>query len=216
MARSTARFHRLEANPNSGLSDIEFAIDLAMAGNDINGVGTLNVATINGPVATTVAKGLLSATDKTRLDALHATAITTGDISGDAFGYVTRTVTGSLVVLNKTFLEENQTITLTGDVSGSGSTSINVTLEVGAITDLPTATGSDTNDRFLVASYLGSGTYALKQISPDTFASATGTNRSALTHSRVRPVRCRRFLLTEALGANRANQGRRSRWSCCR
>ena len=84
-------------------------------------------------------------------------------------GFIVRE-NGSLVVDTTTYLAENQNIILTGDVTGSGKTNIDLTIAVESITDKPIASAALTRQgstKVLAAVDPGDGNLVLRQINPN-------------------------------------------------
>lgn len=100
-------------------------------------------------------------------------------VSGDALQESDFTTDGFLVRQNaiitvdtNTYLQENQNITLSGDIIGSGKTSIATSLTVDAIVNQSLATSgeyADPNTTILGAVDTGGGNYELRKLDPNNF-----------------------------------------------
>tara|TARA_R100001510_G_scaffold55527_1_gene59591 strand:- start:7 stop:525 length:519 start_codon:yes stop_codon:yes gene_type:complete len=111
--------------------------NLDLNSNDITGTGNVNITgnvTLSGTV-----DGRDVATDGTKLDGIEASADVTdatnvaaagavmdGDFSSN--GFMKRTGAGTYTVDTNTYITGNETITLSGAVTGSGTTAITTTL----------------------------------------------------------------------------------------
>ena len=89
MALSTLKVNQI--TPRAGATKVVIADDLDLNGNDVLNVNELNVTTINGPVATTSAKGLMASTDKSKLNGIEASADVTDATNVDAAGALMET-----------------------------------------------------------------------------------------------------------------------------
>lgn len=89
MALSTLKVNQI--TPRAGATKVVIADDLDLNGNDVLNVNELNVTTINGPVATTSAKGLMANTDKSKLNGIEANADVTDATNVDAAGALMET-----------------------------------------------------------------------------------------------------------------------------
>jgi len=226
MALSTLKVNQI--TPRAGATKVVIADDLDLNGNDVLNVNELNVTTINGPVATTSAKGLMASTDKSKLNSIEASADVTDATNVDAAGalmetdfegvgvpdtgvlykstvnntisytivndilragsftsagFVKTDGNGNYVNDTNTYITTNQSITIGGIASGTGSTNITLTANPGLVTGQAVTTTVDSdNDRFLVARLIGQN-YELKSIAPKNmgFGSGGGGGISALT-----------------------------------
>lgn len=220
MALSTLKVNQI--TPRANVDEIKLGGDLNLDSNDIESVGTITAQTYSGGTATTTAPGLMSNTDKLKLNAIEASADVTdatnvdaagalmdSDFNGgnlpsagvlyktqtntytvvdDVFrsssvntgGFVTVTVDGntgetSFVVDGNTYLTGNESISLSSDVTGTGSTGITCTLTANAITGKSlTTTVDDENDRILIAKQVA-GNYQLRQLKPKDFTGGSST-----------------------------------------
>jgi hypothetical protein len=224
MALSTLKVNQI--TPRAGATKVVIADDLDINGNDVLNVNELNVTTINGPVATTSAKGLMASTDKSKLNNIEAQADVTDATKVDAAGAlmesdfigvgvpdtgvlfkdstsgnVTYTVAndvvrssayqsagfiktdgvGGILLDGNTYISQNQSITVDGAVSGTGSTSITLTASPSLVTTQAlTTTVDQDNDRFLVARLIG-GSYELKSIAPSNMGFGSGSSSGGIS-----------------------------------
>lgn len=165
---------------------IKKTIDLN--GNNIAGVNTATITDLTAQNATTVKAGLLSGTDKSRLDALHSNALVDSDFTGTS-GFLKKVGVNSYSLDENTYLTENETITISGDVGTlvtgvTGTTTFDLELNTDAIIGKSdTATISAINDRILIASY-NAGNYTLKKVSPQNLGVASGGGFGAFDPAR--------------------------------
>jgi len=149
-----------------------------MQNNSVTGAATITVTQLNAQGASASTAGLMSITDKTRLDALHANALVDTDFSGTV-GFLKKTGTNSYALDESEYITGNEQITITGDVGDvvtgvSGTTEFDLELNTDAIIGKPdTTTVNATNDRILIASY-SAGNYVLKKVSPENFGTGGG------------------------------------------
>lgn len=84
MALSTLLVNQI--GPRAGQTKVVMADDLDLSGNDILAAGTVTAQTLDGPVATTLAKGLMSNTDKSKLNGIETAADVTDAVNVAAAG----------------------------------------------------------------------------------------------------------------------------------
>jgi hypothetical protein len=84
MALSTLLVNQI--GPRAGQTKVVIADDLDLNGNDIVSAGTVTATTLDGPVATTLVKGLMSNGDKSKLNAIEAQADVTDAVNVAAAG----------------------------------------------------------------------------------------------------------------------------------
>ena len=84
MALSTLLVNQI--GPRAGQTKVVMADDLDLNGNDILAAGTVTATTLEGPVATTLTKGLMSNTDKSKLNNIEAAADVTDAVNVAAAG----------------------------------------------------------------------------------------------------------------------------------
>jgi len=223
MALSTLLVNQI--GPRAGQTKVVMADDLDLSGNNILAAGTVTATTLEGPVATTLTKGLMSNTDKSKLNNIEAAADVTdaqnvaaagavmdSDFTGAGVadtGVMIKTSTSptysiatdvprasnysssgtltvnvaddgqggtvkSWVLDGNAYLTQNETISLSSDVTGSGRTGIVVTLSASAITSKAVTTSVDPdNDRFLVARQVA-GNFVLNAIAPKNMGVGSG------------------------------------------
>ena len=224
MALSTLKVNQI--TPRAGATKVVFGDDIDLNGADLLNANVVNATTLNGPLATTTAKGLMGSTDKSKLNAIEANAnvtdatnveaagalmesdfigvgipdtgvlfkdSTTGNITytiandvvrASAYtsaGFIKTDGVGGILLDGNTYISQNQTITVDGVASGTGSTSITLTASPSLVTTQAlTTTVDQDNDRFIVARLIG-GSYELKSIAPSNMGFGSGSSTGGIS-----------------------------------
>lgn len=117
----------------------------------------------------------------------HATAgylqsVTSTNMASDDFGIFSCNGSDQGCTLDVTYLTGNETITLSGDVSGTGATAITTTIGAGKVTEaMLNVAGSPTDDYYLVASSTSAGGFIWKQLSSSGITSLGGQTGATQT-----------------------------------
>jgi len=140
------------------------------AGSGISGGGTSGTVTINH--ADTSSQGSVNNSGATVIQ----------DVTVDTYGHVTGLGSKTLTAADVGAITGNQTITLSGDLSGSGTTSINAQIASGVVgaTEL-NVTGNGTTAQFLRSDGDGSFTWATPTDTNTTYSAGTALDLSGTT-----------------------------------
>lgn len=130
----------------------------------VHNTPTSDVAKKNGRLVYSASTLYYSDTSKwytvAKVDDINLNNLGIGSVTGGA-GFLKRSSAGAWSFDTNTYLTQNQTITLSGDVSGSGRTSIDVTIGAGKVTNDMLA-GSIANGKLANSSItIGSTTFSL-------------------------------------------------------
>ena len=140
------------------------------AGGGITGGGTSGAVTVSH--ADTSAQGSVNNSGATVIQ----------DVTLDTYGHVTALGSKTLTAADVGAITGNQTITLSGDLSGSGTTSINAQIASGVVgaTEL-NVTGNGTTAQFLRSDGDGSFTWATPTDTNTTYSAGTALDLSGTT-----------------------------------
>jgi hypothetical protein len=155
-----------------------------------NGIGlsgtTFSVAAGSG--LSQDASGLSHADTSTQASVDNSGATVIQDVTLDGFGHVTALGSKTLTAADVGAITGNQTITLSGDLSGSGTTSINaqITANVVGANEL-NVTGNGTTSQYLRADGDGSFTWATPPDTNTTYSAGTGLSLVGTTFNNTAP-----------------------------
>lgn len=146
-----------------------------------------SVATGGGLTGGTITtSGTISHADTSSQASLTALtgANVVSDIDLDTYGHVTLLATRAITAADIGAITENQTITLSGDLSGSGTTSINAQVVANAIgANELNVTGNGTTAQFLRSDGDGSFTWATPTDTNTTYSAGNGITLTGTTFS---------------------------------